>query len=82
MPPKDKEDRANKPWTLTDAMAEAFALGFETAGNNDFKEADDALDDDAVCERLDRIQTKFANEFLGVAEHFMDVAEEEEEVED
>ena len=81
MSPKDdgkdngKERAEDRAWTLTDALAEAFTLGYETADKESFKSDEEALEDDDVADRLSRIQDKFTNEFMGVVEELLDVEE-------
>lgn len=73
-----KKDREDGPWTLTDALAEAFVLGFDTSADDAHKNADEALDDDDIAARLTRIHEKMGNELLGMMEAIVDLDEEEE----
>ena len=68
-----KKGRNDRPWTLTDALVEAFSLGYETAGDRSFKDSDDALEDDDVSDRLGRIHEKFGSDAIGALEDVLDL---------
>ena len=72
-----KKGRNDRAWTLTDALVEAFTLGFETAKEKSHKDADDALDDDDVSDRLGRIHEKFGADAIRLVEDILDLEAEE-----
>ena len=71
---RGKEDG---PWTLTDALTEAFVLGYETAERDAHKDVDDALEDADVADRIGRIHEKFGSDAISAMEDLLDMEPEE-----
>jgi hypothetical protein len=74
----EKDEKGGR-WTLTDALVEAFTLGFETASDRSRKttDADEALDEGEVSERLGRIHEKFGTDAISAVEDLLDLESEE-----